>query len=152
MTEPAADAPIYAIIASAVDLAHELLDVLRREGEALAAMCLEAPTGFAEIKNRLVVAYRYKLEELQESPLVPGAETALAELKSLNIEVMAAARTNAAALEGAMEGNRRLLEIVVKAMDQQRAPATVGYGRVGNRATAPRRSPASTSVMLARRL
>ena len=152
MTEPAADAPIFAIIASAVDLAHELLDVLRREGEALAAMRLEAPTGFAETKNRLVVAYRYKLEELQESPLVPGADAALAELKALNTEVMAAARTNAAALEGAMEGNRRLLEIVVKAMDQQRAPATVGYGRVGNRATAPRRSPASSSVLITRNL
>ena len=152
MTEPAADAPIFAIIASAVDLAHELLDVLRREGEALAAMRLEAPTGFAETKNRLVVAYRYKLEELQESPLVPGADAALAELKALNPEVMAAARTNAAALEGAMEGNRRLLEIVVKAMDQQRAPATVGYGRVGNRATAPRRSPASSSVLITRNL
>lgn len=149
---PAAEAPILAIVASAVRLAHELLEVLRREGEALAAMRLEAPTGFADAKNRLVVAYSYKLEELQEAPPAPGAETALAELKALNAEVMAAARRNAAALEGALEGNRRLLDIVITAMNQSRTPATVGYSRVGNRAAPPRRSNASSSMMITRNL
>ena len=152
MTHPAAHAQILAVIASAADLARELLDVLQRESQALATMKLVAPAGFAGIKNQLVVAYRYKLEELQEVPMVPEAEPALAELKALNTEVMAAARHNAAALEGALEGNRRLLEIVVKAMDQQRVPATVGYSRVGNRAAPPRHSPASSSVMITRNL
>ena len=146
-----AQAPIHAILASAADLARELLEVLDNEGEALAAMKLEAPAGFAETKSRLVVAYRYKLEELQEAPMVPEAGAALAELKTLNADVMAAARRHAAALEGALEGNRRLLEIVVKAVEKQRPPATVGYGRVGNRAAPPRRAPAA-SVMITRSL
>ncbi len=148
----ASEAPILRIVASATDLARELLEVLRREGEALAAMRLEAPTGFAEIKNRLAVAYGYKLEELQEVPVTPEAEAALVELKALNTAVMTAARANAAALEGAIDGNRRLLEIVITAVDKQRAPATVGYSRVGNRAALPRRSPASASVMITRSL
>ncbi|MEI6558965.1 MAG: hypothetical protein WCO00_11210 [Rhodospirillaceae bacterium] len=150
--QPAAEAPILAIIASAADLARELLEVLQREAQALATMRLEAPSGFTEIKNRLVVAYGYKLEELQEAPMAAEAEAALAELKTLNAAVMSAARTNAAALEGAMEGNRRLLEIVVKAVEQQRAPATVGYGRVGNRAAPPRRAQSSASMMITRNL
>ena len=153
MIEPAeAKAPIFPIIAGAVNLARELLDVLHREREAIASMRLEAPTGFAEIKSRLVVAYRYKLEELQESSLAPGSEAALAELRALNTKVMDAARTNAAALEGAIEGNQRLLEIVILAVSKQKAPATVGYGRTGNRSTAPRRSPTPTSVMITRSL
>ena len=115
-------------------------------------MRLKAPTGFAEAKNRLVVAYSYKLEELQEAVMAPEAKGALAELKALNAEVMAAARRNAAALEGALEGNRRLLDIVIETMNQQRPPATVGYSRVGNRAAPPRRSPASSSMMITRSL
>ncbi len=148
----APEAPIFAIIASATDLACELLDVLCREAEALAAMRLEAPKGFAETKNRLVVAYSYVLEELQETPLAPGTDAALARLKALNTDVMTAARSNAAALEGALEANRRMLDIVIKAMDRQRAPTTVGYGRVGNRSASPRRTPASASVLMTRTL
>lgn len=156
MTVPAAltfaEAPVLGIIASAIDLAQELLEVLERESQALAVMRLEAPTGFMEAKNRLVVAYRYKLEELQEAVIVPAAGPELAKLKEINEAVMAAARHNAAALEGAIEGNQRLLDLIVKAMDQQRAPVTVGYSRLGNRAAPPKRSPASASVMITRRL
>ncbi len=147
-----AKAPVLGIIASAIELARELLDVLRRESEALAVMRLEAPTGFIEAKNRMVVAYRYKLEELQEAVLGPEAEPELLQLKEINQAVMAAARHNAAALEGAIEGNQRLLDIIVKAMDEQRTPATVGYSRLGNRAAPPKRSPASASVMITRKL
>ena len=63
---PFPPAPILTVASEATAIARELLDVLQRESAALAAMRLQAPTGFAEIKNRLVVAYRYKLEELQE--------------------------------------------------------------------------------------
>ena len=148
----AAPLPIQQTIAETATLARELLDVLRREAQALATMKLEAPTGFAEAKNRLIAAYAYKLEELREVDMAPAAEPALGELRHLNDEVLAAARQNAAVLEGAMAGNKRLLEIVVKAAGQQRAPATVGYGRIGNRAVAPRHSGAAGSLMITRNL
>ena len=138
----AAEAPILAIVASAAQLAHELLDVLRREGEALAAMRLKAPTGFAEAKNRLVVAYSYKLEELQEAVMAPEAKGALAELKALNAEVMAAARRNAAALEGALEGNRRLLD----RDDEPAAPP--GHRRLQPGGKSRRAAPALARLLL----
>ena len=148
---PFPPAPILTVASEATAIARELLDVLQRESAALAAMRLQAPTGFAEIKNRLVVAYRYKLEELQEAAQVPEAKAALDELKAINVEVMAAARHNAAVLEGALDGNRRLIDLLIKAAERRRGPTTVGYGRVGNRA-APPRPGAATSVMITRRL
>ncbi len=155
MTEPAvhtAKAAILGVIESATEITRELLVALRHESQALAAMRLTAPVGFAEAKGRLVIAYQYKLEELRECPMVPEAETALATLKELNVEVMAAARTNAAVLQGAITGSTRLLEIVIKAMAQRQPPPAVGYSRVGNHATLPRRSATSGSVMFTRRL
>ena len=148
---PSPPAPILAIVAETSAIARELLDVLQRESAALGAMRLQAPTGFAEIKNRLVVAYRYKLEELQEAASAPEAKPALDELKALNTEVMAAARHNAAVLEGALNGNHRLIDLLIKAAERRRGPTTVGYGRVGNRA-APPRAGTATSVMITRRL
>ena len=144
--------PVFRTIAETAQLAHELLDVLQRESQALGVMKLEAPSGFAEAKNRLIAAYAYKLEELREAEMAPEAEPALAELRRLNDEVLATARKNAALLEGAMNGNRRLLEIMVKVVGQQRAPATVGYGRIGNRAAPPRKAGSAGSMMITRSL
>ena len=150
--DPVPEAPILRVIAATAALARELLDTLNREAQALAAMKLTAPRGFAEAKTRLVAAYGYKLEELREATMVPEAEAALAELRVLNDELMMAARHNAAAIEGAMDGNRRLLDLVVKAVSDKRAPTTVGYGRVGNRATAPRGTGPSVSMMITKSL
>ncbi|MEI6987416.1 MAG: hypothetical protein WCK65_14935 [Rhodospirillaceae bacterium] len=147
-----ADPPILGVIAESADLARSLLDVLLREAEALGAMKLKAPTGFAEVKTRLIAAYAFKLEELREVPMVPAAESALAELRVLNDRVMDAARHNAAALEGAIEANKRLLEIVVKAVGEQSAPPTVGYGRIGNRSAVLRQGGPGVSMMITRKL
>ena len=96
MTASAAPPPILDVIAETTDLARQLLNVLRREAEALTAMKLKAPGGFTEAKTRLISAYAYKLEELRDTPMVPAAEPALADLRVLNDEVMAAATHNAA--------------------------------------------------------
>lgn len=144
--------PTLGVIADTADLARELLDVLNREAAALTAMKLQAPTGYAEAKTRLIAAYTVKLEELREQPRGPEAEEAIAALRALNEAVLDAARRNAAMLQGAMDGNRRMIEIVVKAVERERAPATVGYGRLGNRATAPRFNDRAAPMMITRNL
>ncbi len=149
---PPSSPQILTVIGETADLARELLGVLNREADALATMRLKAPTGFAEAKTRLIAAYAYKLEELREAPMMPAAEPALAELKALNEQVMAAAKHNAAVLAGAMDANRRLIDLVIKAASQQAAQTTVGYSRIGNRAKAPKASERATSVLITRKL
>jgi flagellar biosynthesis/type III secretory pathway chaperone len=144
--------PILATITETLDLARELLQVLNKESEALAAMRLKAPVGFAEAKSRLIAAYSYKLEELRAATMQPEAEPALAELRALNDEVMAAAQHNAAMLSGAMDANRRVIDLVIKAARQQSMPPSSGYSRVGNRAQAPKTSDRATSVLITRKL
>jgi flagellar biosynthesis/type III secretory pathway chaperone len=151
-TTPPLPIPILAAIAETADLARELLNVLTQEAEALSRMRLKAPTGFAEAKTRLVAAYAYKLEELREVPMDPAAEPALAELRVLNDEVMVAAKHNAAVLAGVMDANRRLIDLVIKAASQQSMPASTGYGRIGNRAKAPKPSDRGNSVLITRKL
>lgn len=82
------------------------------------------------------------------------AEPALTELRALNNEVMAAAKHNAAVLAGAMDANRRLIDLVIKAATHQATTqASAGYGRIGNRAKAPKASErATSSVLITRKL
>ncbi len=151
MTASAAPPPILDVIAETTDLARQLLNVLRREAEALTAMKLKAPGGFTEAKTRLISAYAYKLEELRDTPMVPAAEPALADLRVLNDEVMAAATHNAAVLQGAMNANRQLIDLVVKAAAQHAKPTPGGYGRIGNRPTAPKSGDRASPVMMTRK-
>ncbi len=144
--------PILTAITETSDLARELLAVLTAETEALTKMCSKVPAGFAEAKTRLVAAYSYKLEELRDAVMVPDAEPALAELRRLNDQVMATAKHNAAVLAGAMDANRRLIDLVIKAARQQAAPPSSGYSRIGNRAQAPKTSDRATSVLITRKL
>jgi flagellar biosynthesis/type III secretory pathway chaperone len=149
--QPPQTTPITQLIADTSALAQDLLDILRRESEALASQRLMASTGFVEAKTRLISAYASKMEELREATMVAEAEPALAELRALNARVLESARANAAALQGAMDAGNRLLEIVVKSVNRQRAPATVGYGRLGNRPS-PRTSGRTTPMMVTKRL
>ena len=148
----AAPATILGGIEDSASLARELLDVLRRESSALSAMPLSPPTEFAQTMGRLVVAYRYKLTELKDAPMVPEAKAPLDELKNLNTEVMAAARTNSATLQGAIDGNRRFLEIVIAATTRPHPAGEISYGRVGDRAALPRRPLSRNPAPMPRRL
>ena len=96
-------------IAGASVLARTLIDILRREERAIAAMAFDVPTGFIEAKDRLIAAYSAKITEVSKLPEAPETLAALDELRMLNAEVLVSARRNAAQLEGAMEGSRQLI-------------------------------------------
>ena len=96
-------------IAGASVLARTLIDILRREERAIAAMTFEAPTGFIEAKDRLIAAYSAKIAEVAKLREVPETLNAFSELRMLNAEVLVSARRNASQLEGAMACNRQLL-------------------------------------------
>ena len=101
-------------IAGASVLAHALIDLLRREGRAIAAMTFEAPTGFIEAKERLIATYAAKMQEVLALPEIPETMAALGELNMLNAEVLTSARRNAAQLQGAMDGNRMVLATMAR--------------------------------------
>ncbi|MEI7605942.1 MAG: hypothetical protein WCJ64_01025 [Rhodospirillaceae bacterium] len=101
-------------IAGASILAHALIDVLRREARAIAAMTFDAPTGFIEAKERLIAAYAVKMQEVLALPEIPETMAALEELNMLNAEVLVSARRNAAQLQGAMDGNRMVLATIAR--------------------------------------
>ncbi|MEI8393967.1 MAG: hypothetical protein WCF85_04470 [Rhodospirillaceae bacterium] len=143
---------IMETIADTTDIGRQLFDALEREAAALAAMKHhQPPTGFAEVKIKLITAYSHKMEELRDATIGPEAKEALSELKKLNEQVLTAARRNAAALEGALKANQLMLDIVVKSVESHRRPATVGYGRTGARPSA-RNSGTATSLMITRNL
>ncbi|MBI1209143.1 MAG: hypothetical protein GC191_17865 [Azospirillum sp.] len=146
--------PLMASMTEAIALARDLIDLLARENAALAHRRLDAPAGYAEAKTRLIQAYEIKLEELAGATpselQAEAAATALAELKAANLTLQAAAQSNAAALRGAIDANRQVLDIVVNAA-KQRLPAQSGYGRQGGRTGVAAYKPVQ-SVMLTQRL
>ena len=86
--------PLSAAIAEASGRARELIEVLKREAEALAGAGGVAPAGLIEVKAGLIAAYAHALERLRETPCVPELTLdelrALDELKALDAELMMA--------------------------------------------------------------
>ena len=121
------DAGPLVAIAAAIKAARALLGVLQREAKALAAMKIHAPTGYAEAKTRLTAAYADSLRVLAASGLAPEDEPALAALIEVNTELKAAAIHNTALLQGAIDANRRLIEIMAQAMARRPAPVAAWY-------------------------
>jgi len=119
------DAAKRRIIDETIAIARVLLDLLHEEARALAAMKIDAPTGFAEAKHRLSLAYAGKLKELKDSGALRTAEPVLGDLLALNEAVRDAARRNAAQLQGAMEANRRLIAIMRQAADRPAMPIAI---------------------------
>jgi flagellar biosynthesis/type III secretory pathway chaperone len=118
------------VLAETLELAQALLGVLERENAALAATKFGEVGQLVEAKNRLIGAYGFKLEEIRDSAMTADAEPVLAELRRLNEQVLRMAEANAAALQGAIEGNQQVLDLILRAAGQQ-APVPAGYGRSG---------------------
>lgn len=145
---------ILAILEDAQALAERLLQVLDEEAVALDAMKLDAPAALIEIKSRLIAAYEIRMEEIQEAPRPLPAEAAslLETLRGTNKQVLKAAEANGVALQAALDANRQVVDIILRAAgEQQRRDSGVGYGRVGMRPAA--RTPAPIKgAMVATRL
>ncbi len=107
-------------IAGASALALALIDLLRREGRAIAVMTFEAPVAFIEAKERLIAAYGARIDLVRQLAETPETMAALDELRMLNAEVLASARGNVARIQGAMDVNRILLAAMA---DQHRFAA-----------------------------
>jgi len=156
-TLPPGVTALLEIVGRAQELMANLITTLADEVGAVSTMGRDAPSGFAEAKTRFSAALQITLEELGQVSADDRAHpTASAALKALEEDfriLREAANHNAAALQGAIDANRMMLDLIAETARTQQ-PRTAGYGRTGAAASGggAYRSPGAQPVMLTRKL